>query len=209
MLPKFILVNPAAGRRLSWRDILRQVKSRLRRWATGDYTTLWSEAQTEGCALSRQARAPSTSPNTQWSHNARHAQDGLYSKAIQALSSEGLASISPEVLQEMQSNHPQATPTALPLGPVPPPTPVSEACVLKVVKTSCSAAGPSGLRPTHLSEAVCCPAPDRAREALTSLVSFVNVLAAGLAPTPVLLSSPAGRKMADFDPSLLEKYYDD
>ena len=169
MLPKCVLVSPAAGRRLPWRDI-RQVKSCLRRWAT----TLWSQAQTEGCTLSRQARAPSTS---QLSHNARRAQDGLCSKAIQALSSEGLRS-----LREM---HPHA---ALPLGPVPPPTSVSEGCVFKAVKSfpSGSVAGLSGLRPTHLREAVCFPAPDRAREALTSLVSFVNVLAAGLAPTPVL-----------------------
>ena len=91
---------------------------------------------------------PPTSPSTERSHNAKRArtaaQDGLYSKAIQALSSEGLASISPEVLQEM---HPQATPAALPLGLVPPPTSVSEAHVLKGVKSFPNgfAAGLSGL----------------------------------------------------------------
>ena len=86
----------------------------------------------------------------------------------------------------MQRKHPQATPAALPLGPVPPPTSVSEACVLKAVKSfpSGSAAGPSGLRPTRLREAVCCPAPDQARGTLASLVNFVNALAAGLAPSP-------------------------
>ena len=71
MLPNCVLVSPAAGHRLPWRDILRQVKSRLHRWATGDYTALCSEAQTEGRALSRQARAPPTSPNAQRNHNVR------------------------------------------------------------------------------------------------------------------------------------------
>ena len=45
-----------------------------------------------------------------------------------------------------------------------------------------SAPGPSGLRPSHLREAVQCPSPDHANWFLSSLTRFVNLLAAGKAP---------------------------
>ena len=192
MLSKCVLASPAAGHRLPWREILQRVKSRLRRWNAGEYASLWSEAQTEGHALSRRIKPSSSSPISQRNHNTRRArvaiQDGLYSKAINALTSEGLASASPEVLREMQNKHPQASPPALPLGPVPPPLSLSEAVVLKAVRSfpSGSAPGPSGLRPSHLREAVSCPAPDRARLVLKSLTIFVNALAAGRTPPSVL-----------------------
>ena len=187
-----MLASPAAGHRLPWREILQRVKSRLRRWNAGEYASLWSEAQTEGHALSRRIKPSSSSAISQRNHNARRArvaiQDGLYSKAINALTSEGLASASPEVLREMQNKHPQASPPALPLGPVPPPLSLSEVVVLKAVRSfpSGSALGPSGLRPSHLREAVSCPAPDRARLVLKSLTIFVNTLAAGRTPPSVL-----------------------
>ena len=192
MLSKCVLASPAAGHRLPWREILQRVKSRLRRWNAGEYASLWSEAQTEGHALSRRIKPSSSSPISQRNHNARRArvaiQDGLYSKAINALTLEGLASASPEILREMQNKHPQASPPALPLGPVPPPLSLSEAVVLKAVRSfpSGSAPGPSGLRPSHLREAVSCPAPDRARLVLKSLTIFVNALAAGRTPPSVL-----------------------
>ena len=44
MLPKCVLACPAAGHRLPWREILQQVRSRLRRWSTGDLLSLWKEA---------------------------------------------------------------------------------------------------------------------------------------------------------------------
>lgn len=42
--------------------------------------------------------------------------------------------------------------------------------------------GPSGLRPSHLRDAVACPSPNRADQLLTSLTRFVNLLAAGQTP---------------------------
>ena len=58
----------------------------------------------------------SVSSTSQRSSNARRArlalQGGQYSKAIQALTSEGLTSPSPEVIQEMQAKHPALQPIA-------------------------------------------------------------------------------------------------
>ena len=111
------LASPAAGYRLPWREILQLVRSRLRRWFAGDLACLWVEARSNGWALSRHRGAPASSISQRGS-NARRAkmavQDGQYRKAIQALTSEGLATPCPEVIQEMQIKHTQATPPTLP-----------------------------------------------------------------------------------------------
>ncbi len=44
MLAKCVLASPASGHRLRWREILKLVKSRLKRWEDGDLLDLWSEA---------------------------------------------------------------------------------------------------------------------------------------------------------------------
>ena len=104
-----------------------------------------------------------------------------------ALTSEGLATPSSEILEEMFAKHPQAAPPTLPLGPVPPPVSLPESAVRKGVLSfpNGSSPGSSGLRPSHLREAVRCPSPDRAKDLLVSLTRFVNLLAAGQAPSSV------------------------
>ena len=83
--------------------------------------------------------------------------------------------------------HPQSVPPPLPSGPAPPPYTVSESVVRKGVKSfpNGSAPGPSGLRPSHLREAVRCPSPDQANQVLVALTKFVNCLASGRAPSVV------------------------
>lgn len=115
--------------------------------------------------------------SSQQSNNIRRAkqavQDGQYSKAIKALTSVGLATPTPEILQEMLRKHPQG---------------IAPTVILKAVRSfpTGSAPGPSGLRPSHLREAVECPSSDRATLMLSSLSKFVNLLAAGHAPSSVL-----------------------
>ena len=64
---------------------------------------------------------------------------------------------------------------------------MSELAVKKGVRSfpNGSAPGPSGLRPSHLREAVGCPSPDRANRFLSSLTSFLNLLAGGRAPPTI------------------------
>ena len=86
------------------------MKARLQRRSEDDFGSLWSEALK--CCHSLSARKDSMgSPGSTRSSNIRRAnttvQNGLYSKAIQALSSDGLASPSPAILEEMQDKHPQ------------------------------------------------------------------------------------------------------
>ena len=146
MLAKCVLASPAAGHKLRWREILRRVKSRLQRWSDGDLAGLWSEALEDGRSLARRS-GKATSSST--SHNIRRArlaaQEGQYSKAINALTSNGLASPSPEILQEMLVKHPQAPPPSVPPDPAPPSATLSEAVILKGVKSFPNASAPGPL----------------------------------------------------------------
>ena len=208
--------SPAAGHRIPWREILHQVRRRLHKWFAGDLASLWSEACADTRSLSKRAKS-SVSTSSQRSIDARRArvavQNGQLSKTIQALSSEGLASPPPMVIQEMRGKHPQARPPILPHGPVPLSVEVSEQVVHQGVKSfpNGSAPGPSGLRPSHLREALGCPSPDRANQVLTSLTLFVNLLASGRAPSSIaptfvgLLSLRLERKTEVSGPSQLRR----
>ena len=189
MSAKCLLASPPSGRRLRWYEIFRLVKKRLARWLDGDLPALWTEAVAGGHTLG--IRMNRFRPASLQSHNIRRAkqavQDGQYSKAIKALSSAGLATPSDDILQEMLQKHPQADLPSLPPDPVPSPYSLSEAAVLKAVRSfpKGSASGPSGLRPSHLREAVGCPSPDCASYLLVALIRFTNILAAGSAQSSI------------------------
>ena len=188
MLAKCVLASPATGYRLRWCEILRLVMSCLLRWLDGDIDTLWSEALECGWALLKRRKGMGHSSSSN-AHRARLAvQSGIYGKAIKALSSAGLATPSPEVTQEMLNKHPQTAPPTLPHGSVPSPTILSEAIVLKGVRSfpNDSAPGPSHLRSSHLRGAVGCPSPDRASRLLSALTRFINLLASGSVPPSVV-----------------------
>ena len=161
------------------------VKSRLRRWDDGELAALWSEALEDGLTLCRR-REKSTSASSINIRRAKSAvQDAQYSKAI---TSNGLATPSSVVISEMLNKHPQAPPPSLPTDSVPSPTKLPKSAIMRGVKSFSrgSVPGPSGLRPSHLREAVGCPSPDRANSILSSLTRFTNLLAAGQSPSSIL-----------------------
>ena len=151
--------------------------------------SLWSEAVSQGQNLLKKSKVAGSSP--QRKTNLRRAkqavQDGQFSKAIAALTSSGLAEPSADIVEELLAKHPQAPPPRLPSDPVPPATSVSELEVLRSSKSfpAGSAPGPSGLRPSHLKEAITCPSPDLAGQLLSRLTRLVNFLAAGQAPSSI------------------------
>ena len=93
---------------------------------------LWESVVEDTTQLNRhlQKRRFKTPPSDESvrSANARRArravEDGQYRKAIQSLSSDGIAPASSEVLDEMLSKHPQSGPPPIPADPVPPPVQV-------------------------------------------------------------------------------------
>ncbi len=140
----------------------------------------------------REARKQPSQQDTLRSLNARRAKRavgaGQYRKAIQALTSEGLAPASTEILDEMLAKHPQSPLPPSPSSPPPPPITVREATVSKALHSfpADSAPGPSRFRATHFKEAVFCPSPDPGNKALQAITGTVNLLCAGLVPQQVI-----------------------
>ena len=185
MAAKCILASPAEGHRLQWSDISKLVDDRMDKWEEGNMAALWDEAVSAGDYLSK--RSPSdTSQTKQRVWKAKRAiQDGRYTKACEVLTSDILATPSTEILKELQSEHPSSL-SLLCEDPAPRDIlhmSVVRKCVMSLPNGS--APGPSGLRPSHLKEAIKCASQNRASRLLTSLMRFVNLLAAGLAPRSI------------------------
>ena len=174
MLPRCILANPTRGGRTQWRITQVLVKTWIRRWLAGEFMELWNDVLAEEERHARKNGKKKTPLETLRKSNARRARqamgDGCYRKAIQALSSGGLG------------------PPPIPPDPTPSPPNISDQDVLRALKSfpSGSAPGPSSLRANHLKEAVLCPSPDRAAQAIRALSGVVRLLAAGCAPQEVI-----------------------
>ena len=118
----------------------------------------------------------------------RFVEEGQYRKASQALTSHGLAVPDEDSLEVMLQKHPQVPPPDLPNSP-PPAAPSLSKSVVKRAVTSFSpgtAPGPSGLRASHLAEAISCPTPSRAQASLSTLSQFSSLLASGNVPPEVV-----------------------
>ena len=134
MLPRCILANPTRGGRTQWRVTQVLVKTQIRRWLAGEFMELWNDVLAEEKRHARKNVKKKTPLETLCKSNARRARqamgDGCYRKAIQALSSGGIAQIIPEVLEQMLIKHPQFPP------PLPPPLLPSHQTPLPLCLTS-------------------------------------------------------------------------
>lgn len=169
-LAKCVLASPAAGHKLRWRKILRCVRSPLQRLFDGDLAGLWSDAQEDGHSLlkhSEQSLSSSTS------HNIRRAKLATYMRVfILRPSKSSHQMFWPRPLlrsyRRCLTNNPTLHPLSLKSFP------------------NASAPGPSGLRPSHLCEAVLYASPDCVNYILSALTRFTNLLATGRTPPSVL-----------------------
>ena len=139
----------------------------------GDIMGLWSEVLEEEDRLTQHRRKPrkiaAESLRTANARRARRAmEDGQYKKATQALTSGGLTQASAEMYEEMLAKHPQVNSPPTRTAPAPPPVQVAEVDVIDALKSfsNGSAPGPSSFRANHFKEAVFCPSPDRANNAI-------------------------------------------
>ena len=123
---------------------------------------LWAEALEERRGTCNPKRPKKESSELLRAANARQArqavQNGQYKKAIQALTSSGLAQVSEEVYHEMLAKHPQVDPPSVASPPVPSVCSMEEGEVLRALRSfpNGTAPGPPGLRTNHLKEAVLC-----------------------------------------------------
>ena len=190
MLARCILANPSRGGHSHWRDIRKAVNTRLTKWRAGQLSELWDDVLEENNHLNRnQSQKHMNSSATANINRARRAvEDGQYRKAIQILSSAGIAPTFTNVFDIMFGKHPQAAPPPIPSSPVLPAVCISELDMVRALQSfpNGTAPGPSGLRANHLKEAIFCPSPIRSDFALRGLLSVVNLLCAGHAPRCII-----------------------
>ena len=148
------------------------VRGRLTQWRAGEYIALWEKAVDLTKVTKKRGRKRKEPEKSQDKRNAERAtvlaQDGQYTKALQALSSAGMAAPTNANLNIMREKHPAAPG----LGVTAPTTDVPQLTfgqseVEKAVRKfrRGSAPGPSGLRPEHLKAALQA-APGRRERAL-------------------------------------------
>ena len=174
------------------------IKDRLKRWQEGKCGELWAEAVAGQQSRPKRGRKKKKGneeqegENSQEERNARRCtiltHEGQYTRALQALTSSGIAEYTEETLREMKSKHPAPTTPQ----PPPPTTNIpsrafsgSEVLVAALSFKKGSAAGPSGLRPEHLKAILKSTSATVAEKTLVSLVKLVNTMAAGKVPGTV------------------------
>ena len=113
--------------------------------------------------------------------------EGSISKAAKALVSKGIHPYTPQVMQKLWDLHPQRCLPGVSTTPAFPFMTFSKEDVLKAALSfpKGSSAGPSGLRPAHLREALQCGTSAVEDDLLNSLTEFCNICASGLIPRDV------------------------
>ena len=192
LIAKTILsVNCLQGSREEGRSQAAIIKERIKRWRKGDIVSLLNEAKTGKNRRQRGKRKRATEIPTQEEMNLRRAKkfiaEGQYSRASEALGSQGLAEVNEETVNEMKQKHPQA--------PVPRLAPLPDAQPLKLTTDQIrkslksfkkgSAPGLSGLRAEHLKASINSGSPVVQDRVISAVTKFGNVLLAGMVPKAV------------------------
>ena len=188
------VIIPATAPRSSAQSLGDQVKARLRRWRAGEAAQLWQEAVQTTEPRPRRGRKKRgddddlTEEEKLKKRNAKRAStmagEGQYHKALQALTSGGMAEHNRETVKIMKEKHPDAQ---HPIGDLPttdyaPLSFTSSQIIKSALKfKKGSAGGPSGLRPEHL-RVVLQSTNTRRDSAAVSLTKLINNMMAGKVP---------------------------
>ena len=193
-----LVIIPASAPRTSEQSLGDQVKGRLRRWRAGEAAQLWQEAvqltEKQPRKRGRKRRGDEenlTEEEKLRKRNAKRAAtkagEGQFTRALQALTSAGMAEHSRQSVKIMREKHPAPQ---NPLGNLPTtdhaPLSVTSTQVVKAALrfNKGSAGGPSGLRPEHL-RVVLQSSNTRRDSAAVALTRLLNNMMAGKVPAPV------------------------
>ena len=98
ILPRAILPARLSPNNADSRSVAGKVKARIRRWRAGEIKDLWEEAKEPPKGRGRKRKEPTTVTQEEW--NAKRAlkfvAEGQFSRASQALLSQGVAPITEE-----------------------------------------------------------------------------------------------------------------
>ena len=187
-LPKMVLRAHVRGGCNHQRRAVAETRQRCQRWLEGQRQELWRGADSR-----RGAQWQSSSEDLQARRHERTLellQEQLLHRATCALTQAPPAPVDSRVVDEMRAKHPEARAGerdrigALREVATAAATKADRATVAKALSSFArgAAAGPSGLRPQHLKEAL---EPGLRDEVLRHLVEVVNLLARGRAPAEV------------------------
>ena len=189
MLSKSVLWIPRTsrgGRNSRGKNSLASIISnRLDRWQRGEHNALWNEFVSQNAKMA--PKKASALDEARVRRARRLAGEGLFSKACDALTSQGLHSKSDVVVSKLEALHPKGRSIS--------PSLLEEEAVLDFEASDVakaldsfpkrSGAGRSGLKPQHLKDAASCKSPVIQERFLGRLTRFVNFLTAGEAITDV------------------------
>ena len=192
IFPRAILYAGRSPRQADARSQAKQVLSRLSRWRHGEYRQLWEEAIAATTPPSKSKHRVAEEDKSQEQRNVMRAtklaQQGQYTRSLQALTSAGLAQQDSATVEALKAKHPVAEnpPTSRPQSDTPQMS-FSPAQVYKVIRSfnKGSAPGPSGLRAEHLKAIVRSAPPDKTDKATEAITKLVNIMVAGKVPRRV------------------------
>ena len=192
MLPKCVL--PSAKRRGRHNRPV-PIDALCRMWSEGRLSDLWHRALQRSPTTSHSNRAEGDPGNKKIVSAISLAQDGLYGKACQALTSSGVAPNNDDTWKLLVSKHPHS-----PCPSVPPVSDVefklpSDQNLMSILMSfpKLTAAGPSGLRIQHLIDAAEVPLQT---PLLQSLKAVINILSSGKAPKELAIYLAGGNLTA-------------
>ena len=149
---------------------------------------LWNDAKSNQEKLDRRLRQRSKQA-PKMDFNARRAEklarSGQYGRAIQALSSLGLAEDNDEVFAALSAKHPQGPTPTLSSDDLPDSISFSDDAISSAVSSfnADTAPGPSGFKANYLKDLLSTPNPNQRRRFLRSLTNLVNSLNSGKVPS--------------------------
>lgn len=189
MFPKAVLFSPIRGGRNSSRNLVATILDRLRRWSQGHFIPLWNEARDNQAKIQRRTRRRNNNPSKDFGalRAEKLARSGQYGRAIQALSSSGLADDTEEVFEALTAKHPQGSPPTLPPGPPPDSIPIPSDTVKSAVLSFNvdTAPGPSGMKANYLKDLFSSPNANQRQAFFHALTSFVNSMNRGHVPPEI------------------------
>ena len=207
MLPKCVMridSSKRSGKRRSkqLRNKTSGIPERIERWKKGEILDLWKEAISSRCTKDQTKKPLEDDVSLQLKRNIKRATrlagDGQFSRAVQALMSDGVAEPTEGVWKLLKEKHPANSPPPLPKGLAPIAQAVSRDEVLNQIRLfpKGTACGPSSLRNAHLLGAYHKVSSVTANSFLSNLPNITNALLAGKAPQSISVYLAGGTLIA-------------
>ena len=183
MMSKCILWQPKksrGGRKGRGKGSLATIISaRMHLWQDGEYDSLWEDYIRQG---SERGSPKSSDLAEQRTKRAKRlSSEGLFSKACDALASNGLHTKTDEIVKQLKALHPRGRGVQPAVEETSEFFEFQEGEVQRALNSfpRKSGAGRSGLSPQHLKDAAACKSPIVQERFLGKLTRFVNLLVAG------------------------------